>query len=290
MHRTPTAAMIFATLLWGATFVVIRDTLHGLDPTVLIWARFSLAAGVFAVILAIRRRGLGRAAWIGGALSGVFAIGGFLFQAIGLTTTSAGTSAFLTSIGTLFAGLFAWPLLGQRPSRWLSLGIAGAVFGASLMGPRDWTLGPGEWWTLLGAFVYALQVVVLARFAPRADPVALTGVQTAVMAVGLTPFVHGAREQIAALPAPYLWRLGYLVVAGSVAAPLLQVIAQRSLPPGRVGLLFALEPVFALVFAVTVGAERFVARWWWGAVLILVSVTMVEWREARRPGSRSSTG
>ena len=40
--------------------------------------------------------------------------------------------------------------------------------------------------------------------------------------------------------------------------------AQRTLPPGRIGLLFALEPVFALAFALALRGERFVARWWAG--------------------------
>jgi drug/metabolite transporter (DMT)-like permease len=53
------------------------------------------------------------------------------------------------------------------------------------------------------------------------------------------------------------------------------------------GLLFALEPVFALVFAVTLGAERFEARWWLGAGLILAAVVMVEWKTGERavPGT-----
>ena len=68
-------------------------------------------------------------------------------------------------------------------------------------------------------------------------------------------------------------------------APLLQVVAQRTLPPGRIGLLFALEPVFALGFAISVGGERFVPRWWIGAALILSAVVLVEWREGRPPAA-----
>jgi len=63
---------------------------------------------------------------------------------------------------------------------------------------------------------------------------------------------------------------------------LLQVYAQRTLPAGRMGLLFALEPVFALLFAVTLGAERFEPRWWLGAGLILGAVVMVESGGERR--------
>ena len=48
---TPRAArlcMVAATLLWGATFVVIRDTLAHLDPLPLVFTRFVLAACLFA--------------------------------------------------------------------------------------------------------------------------------------------------------------------------------------------------------------------------------------------------
>ena len=76
------------------------------------------------------------------------------------------------------------------------------------------------------------------------------------------------------------------MVAGSTLAPLLQVFAQRTLAAGRIGLLFALEPVFALVFALTLGGERFDIRWWAGAALILLAVALVEWR----PISRRVTG
>ena len=55
------------------------------------------------------------------------------------------------------------------------------------------------------------------------------------------------------------WRFGYLVAAGSIVAPLLQILAQRELPAGRVALLFALEPVFALGFALALGRGELLA-------------------------------
>jgi drug/metabolite transporter (DMT)-like permease len=290
LPRGPVAAMAGATLMWGATFVIIRDSLSGLDPGTLVFLRFAAASGVFTVMLRVRSGRVSRDALLGGALSGLLMVGGYLFQAIGLTTTAAGTSAFLTSIGSLFAGLFAWPLLGQRPTRDLNMGLALAAIGAMLMGSGSGLrLGRGEWWTLLGALSYALQVVAVSRFAPRADPIALAGVQSLVVALTLSPLAGDAGRQLETLSAAGWWRLGYLALAGSVAAPLLQIIAQRTLPAGRVGLLLALEPVFALVFAVTFGAERFVVRWWCGAALILAAVLLVERRAARGPAAPRAT-
>jgi len=103
------------------------------------------------------------------------------------------------------------------------------------------------------------------------------------------PFAEGLPGRLAALD-PLGWlRLGYLAIAGSLVAPWLQIVSQRALPPGRIGLLFALEPVFALGFATTIGGERFVARWWLGAFLILSAVSIVEGRSWRAARSRPAT-
>ena len=270
--------MVVATALWGATFIAIRDTVARVDPAALVFVRFAIAAPVLVAVALVGRRPFTRAAWTGGALGGVLAAIGFVLQAAGLRHTSAGTSAFLTSLGALFAGLFAWPLLRQRPGRALALGMTVAAAGAALLtGTRGITPGSGEAYTIAGAVAFGLQVVVLARWAPAADPVALTAVQASVLAAASAP-LGLAHLDAAALSAPLAARLAYLVIAGSIAAPLLQVLAQRSLSAGRTGLLLGLEPVFATAFAVTLGAERPPTAWWVGAALILIAVWIVESR------------
>ena len=238
----------------------------------------------------VNRRVVTAGVLIGGLVTGLATAGGYLFQAIGLVSTSAGSSAFLTAAGTLLAGLFAWPILGQRPGGRLALGLLVALGGSALLALRaGWALGAGELWTLLGAAVYALQIVGLAHWAPRGDAVAITGIQAAVAALCVLPFAGDLAGRWAGLDGAGWARIAYLVACGSVAAPLLQVTAQRTLSAGRIGLLFALEPVFALGFALAFGGERFVARWWLGAALILVAVAMVEWPEVRRDWARLRT-
>lgn len=290
MERRAALAMVMATLLWGATFVAIRGVLADLPPVPLVCGRFAAAALLYALVLGARRTFPTRETLAVGALSGALAAGGFLFQAIGLTETSAGSSAFLTCGGTLFAAVFAWPLLGQRPDRMLAIGLVLALAGAALLSLTEGLgVGRGEAWTLVGALLFALQVVALGRFAPRLDPIALTAVQCLTIAVVTAPFARGAPALFAALP-PSAWRrFAYLALAGSTLAPLLQVWAQRVLPPGRVGLMFALEPVFAVMFAVWLAAERFGARWWLGSLLILAAVALVEGSARPRPASRSAT-
>jgi drug/metabolite transporter (DMT)-like permease len=280
-ERRALGAMVLATLLWGGTFVAIRDTVAAVPPALLVSSRFLGAGLLFALVLGFRRRPPSRREIAGGALSGVLMVGGYFLQAVGLRSTSAGSSAFLTCAGTLLAAFWAWLLMGERPTSRLTLGIALAMAGSALLTLRGGLrLGAGELITLAGAALFALQVVAIARFAATTDPIALVCVQSFVAGGVLAPFALPSAGALATLGGANLARFAYLLLAGSTLAPLLQVVAQRTLPAGRMGLLFALEPVFALVFAVTLGAERFEPRWWLGAGLILGAVVMVEWKPA----------
>ena len=220
-ERRALGAMLLACLLWGGTFVAIRDTVAEIPPALLVAWRFLCA-------------------------------------------------------GMVYAGLL---LLRQRPRPRLVVGIGVALAGSALLTLREGlVLGRGELLTLAGAAMFALQIVAISRWAPVADPVALVCVQSFTASAALLPFAGPPQVLFDALAGATRWNFLYLVVAGSVIAPLLQVLAQRSLSAGRIGLLFALEPVFALVFALTIGAETFALRWWLGAVLILGAVVLVEAR------------
>jgi drug/metabolite transporter (DMT)-like permease len=282
---------VAATLIWGGTFVILRDTVPRIRPLALVFTRFLVAALVIGGTLALKRRTLIRGPWLGGALSGLCAAGEYLAQAIGLTSTSAGSSAFLTCFATPLAALFAWPLLGERPSGRLLVGLAAALAGVSLITVQQrLALGVGELWTLLGAALFGLQVVVLARAAPGADPLRLTGIQSAVVALVLLPWAPAALRDLAGLSGADLARLAYLAIPATVIAPWLQIRAQRTLPAGRIGLLFVLEPLFALGFAIAFGDERFAPRWWVGAALIASAVLIVEGRTlAPAPAARRAS-
>lgn len=274
-------AMLVATLLWGGTFVAIRDSVQSLSPQLLVCGRFAVATVLFLIVALLRRRAPRPIEWRIGVGNGVLMVGAFFLQALGLRWTSAGSSAFLTCAGTLFAAFYAWLLLRQRPSSALFAGLALAIVGSAFMSlDGGLHLGKGELLTLAGASLYALQIVWVARFAGEVDPLSITLVQAGVTALALVPFAGDPRPVFATLTAAGWRDFAYLAIAGSTIAPVCQVYAQQTLAAGRVALLFALEPVFALVFALTLGGERFVARWWTGAGLILLAVVLVEWRAA----------
>jgi drug/metabolite transporter (DMT)-like permease len=274
--------MVLATLLWGGTFLVTRDALPNAAVAPLLLARFGAATLALGAVLFARGRRMSRAALLWGLASGPFVAVSGVLQTGGLRETSAGSSAFLTCAGTLVAPFFAWALLRERPSREVFLGMALALAGSALLSWRaDLGFGRAELQTYLGAMSYAMSIVIVARAAPRLDVLALTTAQLLGVTLCLLPFAS-VRQAAALMVSPATaWRVAYLTLGGSLIAPLLQVGAQRTLPTGRIALLFALEPVFALAFSALLGGERFALQWWMGAALILCAVLVAEWRAAR---------
>ena len=66
----------------------------------------------------------------------------------------------------------------------------------------------------------------------------------------------------------------FLALFPSLSAFVIQMLAQRVAPPLRVSLIFSLEPVFAAIFAWTLGGEIFTVRGAAGGLLIACALVL----------------
>ena len=77
-------SLAFCSLLWGATFVVVKNSLGYSSVFVFLAARFTLAAVLMAAFRPHVFRTLNRAELLAGAALGFFMFGGYAFQTAGL--------------------------------------------------------------------------------------------------------------------------------------------------------------------------------------------------------------
>ena len=66
--------LVFVALIWGSTFVVVKEALEDASPLPFLAVRFTLAGVV--LLLVMSRGGVARSAVIPGLLLGVFLFGG----------------------------------------------------------------------------------------------------------------------------------------------------------------------------------------------------------------------
>ena len=270
-------ALLTAALIWGSSFIVMKDALSNIPPFQLLAIRFTLAGIFLAVLFRRRLMQSARSILFRGAVCGVLLLGGYATQTFGLQTVSPGTNAFLTSVYCVMVPFMAWAFTRKRPTlcNWGAAVMCIAGIGLiSLSG--DLTIGPGEWLTLLSGLFYALHIMALNRYGTKDDPIALTIVQfgfSAVMAWGCTSLFEGG----ALFPAPAIWpQLLYLTIFATAVTLVCQSIGQSLTPASQSAILLSLESVFGALFSVLLGYETLTLPILCGFTLVFVSVIVSE--------------
>jgi len=263
-------ALALAALLFGATFVVVKDALASFPPFAFVGWRFLL--GGLALLLLARPRG--SEVWRDGLVAGSLLFLGYGTQTLGLTTTTAANSGLITGLYVVFTPLLAAALRRRRPAPTVVAGAGAALGGLWLLsGQNGLRLHPGDLLTVACALAFAAHILVLARFSPRHRVVPFTAVQLLVVA---TLSLFAALGEGFPLPGRGVAAALLLTgLAASAAAFVVQVGAQRVVGPSRTAIVLALEPVFATATATLVLGERLAGRGWLGAAAIVAGIYLV---------------
>ena len=271
--------IVLATLIWGSTFFILKDTLDDVDLMFLLAFRFTLAAGILALIFWKRWRAMDPGyLWRGGVM-GVLLAAAYTVQNYGLMDTTPGKNAFFTAVYCVIVPFLYWAVDRLRPSRW---NVLAAVLCVAGIGFVSWdgglALSGGDLLTLLGGFLYACHIVAVAKFSQGRDIFILTVLQFAATALccwaGTLLFTHGI--PLDGLPARAWWVLLYLAIAATSVALLFQNVGQKYTDPSSAALLLALEAPFGVAFSVLFGAENPAPLMYLGFALIFLAVVCSE--------------
>ena len=268
-------ALVAVAAVWGVTFPVVKEAVQRVPPFEFLALRFILAAVVMTAVI-LPRRAESRGALGPGSIAGLALFAGYAFQTVGLQYTRASNAGFVTGLFVVFAPIFSALFLSRRPGAGPLLGVVLATAGLALLSlTNDLDVRRGDVIVLFAAVSFAIQIVLLARFAPRFSPAALTAAQMWVAAVLSGVWTLMAEDLRA--PDAYVWMA--VVVCGlfaSAAAFFIQTAAQRHIGPTRTAVILVSEPAFAGLFGVILLDESLTARGWLGAALILAGMLVAE--------------
>jgi drug/metabolite transporter (DMT)-like permease len=281
--------LLAVVIIWGATFVLIKDALQDASPLLFNLLRMTLAFIALAIVNLRQLRSIKRQSIVSGLIVGIFLAAGYQFQTTGLAHTTAAKSALITGLVVVFVPLFtALPVLrpsGTPPQRWTS--AVGAILSFSglllLTTPAgtSWqnlfrSIGLGDLLTLFCAIAFAAHLLALAH-ASRAVPTA----QLATLQIGSAALLMaitlplGGRPHLALTPR-LVTALAITSLLATATAFTIQSWAQQYLPPTHTAILLALEPVFACITAFLVLHEHLGRRSLCGAALILTGMAFIE--------------
>ncbi len=143
-------------MVWGGSFVVVKSVSEAVTPNWVLGLRFIVPAAVLALYLGKRLK-VSKNVFLVAAFSGVLQYLGFLTQVIGLTTTTAGNSAFISALYVVLVPFCLWAYTKKRP-KWTVL-AAGSIsvlgVGLTLLGYDRFGLDGAMWGYALGQFLLA---------------------------------------------------------------------------------------------------------------------------------------
>jgi drug/metabolite transporter (DMT)-like permease len=218
-----------------------------------------------------------------GMAAGSALLVGFVFQTVGLRDTTSATSAFITYLLVVMVPLIAVVRYRRLPTPNVVFGVALAVTGLFLLSGGIDGIGRGELLTVVGAFCFALHIVVLGEVARHHDPVRLTFWQ--VLTVGVACLVPGALSPGGFSFDGGAWAAAAFTGFGATAVAFWCMSwAQRVVPESQAAIILLLEPVSAGVLGVLAGEALGVVGAA-GAGLILVAVLVSELGGRSRPAA-----
>ncbi len=264
--------LFYAAAIWGATFFIVKDALGGIDPVAMVAYRFLLAGVIMLALVLVTGRSILRDIKQGAGLAIILWLL-YIPQTIGLKYTTASNSGFITGLFVIFVPIFIRTWFHGRPTlmEWLATIVALGGLGFLTGGLTE--INAGDLLTLAAAVTYALHLLYSDRYIKKgADPLVISCQQFLI--VGLLSLlamaVFGLDFRIHTTSAG--WITVFLAIFPSLTAFVTQMWAQKFTSPVKVSLIFAFEPVFAGIFAWTLGGESFEIHSGLGGLLVFAAL------------------
>ena len=275
--------LLLASIIWGAAFVAQQIGMErGLGPMTFNALRFALGCLSLVPVLLWRRRGrkiaskptklpIAVSVW-----AGLFLFAAASLQQIGLQYTSSANAGFITGFYILFVpvlGLF----FGHRARVSLWGGIAVSLVGLYLLSVTgDFVMSKGDVLIMVGAVLWACQILAIDRVAGDGDPIVISVLQFSVCAIlSLLAAVLFENWSLEAVKAG----AGAVAFAGIMSVGVaftLQVVGQKHCPPAPAAIIMSLEAVFAAIAGYLVLHQTLTGRALIGCILILLGVLVVQ--------------
>jgi drug/metabolite transporter (DMT)-like permease len=269
--------LLTIAVVWGSAFAAQRVAAAHLGFFFFNGLRFLLGGLVVLAFLRGRVRGVTAGEVRGGLLVGLIVFAGSAFQQSALRYTTAGKAGFITGLYVVFVPLALALLWRHRLPKLLWAGALASMAGLFLLSAAEtlsFSLGDGL--TLVSAFIWTGQVLVIDRLVGRIDPLRFAFVGHLVTG-GLSLILGLALEAdtIPGLQAAW-WTVLYVGVFSVGFGYTMQIVAQRDAPPTDAAIILSLEAPFAALAGWLALGELLTRRQLLGAGLMFAGMLLAQ--------------
>ena len=271
-------SLVFVTIIWGLTFVLVKQSLNDAPPFYFATLRFGLATILAITVVNRKIFQINKNEFIGGIICGFFLFMGYSFQNFGLMNTTASKSAFITSVSVLLVPILLITFNLQQVKWKIWIAVIMATLGLYLLIlPGEGELNLGDILTAGCALSFALHIIAQDIYIKK-EVRLLHFFCVQLGFVTLISFINAIIFE----PSAIIWSnrlFAAIMITGVLAtffAFLLMIWAQKILNPSETAIIFSVEPVAAALFAMAFGGEVLGLFGWLGGGLICLAVVYGE--------------
>lgn len=285
--------LLLTAFVWGISFVAQSEGMESVDAFTFQGVRTLLGSLVLVPVILIKNRGasknlsddekqekrkLNKKTWIYGTILGLFLCGATNFQQFAFYHSTAGKIAFITAMYMFFVpivGLFFRKRIPLITWLCIVLGFIGLYF-LSISSEGFSSINKGDIQTLICAFFFTGQIMLVDKFAPKCDGVKLSCIQFFVSGLisSILMFIFETPE-LSAIKAAALPIL-YSGIMSCGVAYTLQIIGQKYCEATIASLLMCLESVFATLAAAVLINEKLTGREILGCVIMFTAILITQ--------------
>lgn len=251
-----TLALLLGTFIWGMAFIAQSVGMETIGPFTFQAIRCML--GVIFLFLvtfffdwkigmrASMQKWKNKKLWISGIICGAALFAATSLQQVGLVYTAPGKAGFLTAMYIVLV-----PVLGifvhRKPGINAVVSVLLALVGLYLLSFTDMgSINIGDILLSGCALAFAVQILLIDRFAPDLDGLRLNCVQSLVVSLLSVPCIFLNRETVGLQTILDCWLpLCFAGIFSMGVAYSMQIIGQKRLDPTAASLIMSLESVFA---------------------------------------------
>ncbi len=267
--------LILVTIVWGSTFLIVKETVASVNEYLIVFIRSVLAFGAMFIfqLFKDRKKLFNKKAFVYGSILGVLLAISYASQTIGLKYTSTGHSAFITSSAVIIVPFLLFFFYKSKLFRIDIFAVAIVFAGLFLLTyDFDTAINPGDLITIITAATYAIHVVLAGRYVKKSETLSIITYQFfAASAVSLIAWLATDHSSIEMSIKAGLSLL-YLGLIGTLFCYFITVWIQKYVSSLKVVIIFSLEPVFAAIFGYFIIHEILNTKELIGASLILAGV------------------
>lgn len=272
-------SLVLVALAWGLTFFPVQRAVEESPVYLFLFWRFLFATILMGLFTIRHWKKIDKITIQGGVILGVFLFLGFAFQTFALTHTYSSTVAFITGLNVVLVPFIVFLFFKNRVSFYSITGALFASLGLYLLSAQDsLSIGYGEFYALICAFMFAFQISFTAYYAKRCNIYMLVVLQFLVVAIFslIGAIIFDAKVMPDKFSGVFLEAIIVTVLFATIFAFFVQTAMQRFTTPAKTAIIFTLEPVSAGVAGYYIANEILSSAQLFGAGLILLGVIIAE--------------